>query len=220
MLIVNSFEVGQFRCRCSILTCSETGESLVVDPGDEAERIQAFVRERRYTVVTIVHTHAHWDHVLGTGALTRATGADARLHRDDRWLFDHVPDQLRYIGAAVPPDIAPPAWRYVKHGDRLSFGRLEAQVLHTPGHTEGSICLWLESQDGPLLFSGDTLFRGTVGRTDFPGGSWERLARSVQGALFSLPEHTRVVPGHGPPTTIGREREENSFFGRRSRAER
>lgn len=213
-----SFRVGMLGCTCSIVACRETGEALVVDPGDEAPRILAALRAEGLTAVRIVHTHAHFDHVLATGALAAATGAETALHRDDRPLYDHVPDQLAFF--RLPGEAPPPAAlsRELAGDEVLPFGRHEARVLHTPGHTPGSICILVEAAgETPLLFAGDTLFAGAIGRTDLWGGDFDAIVSSIRGPLFSLPDATLVIPGHGPETSIALEREDNPYVGKFAR---
>jgi glyoxylase-like metal-dependent hydrolase (beta-lactamase superfamily II) len=217
-LFRTSFPVGALGCNCTIVACPDTKEALVVDPGDEAPRILGALREQGLRAVSVVHTHAHFDHVLGTGEVARGTGAEIALHQGDRWLYDHVGEQLRMFG--MPGRDAPMAapTRELLGGEVLAFGRREARVLHTPGHTPGSICLFLEfAGEAPVLFAGDTLFAGGIGRTDLWGGSFEEIVTSIRGPLFSLPDATLVIPGHGPESTIGLEREDNPFVGRAAR---
>jgi glyoxylase-like metal-dependent hydrolase (beta-lactamase superfamily II) len=217
-LLRTSFPVGALGCNCSIVACPETSEALVIDPGDEAPRILAQLQKRGWKAVQVVHTHAHFDHVMGTGEVARSTGAETSLHQADRWLYDHVPDQLRLFGLGAAPVSTPTPTRELSGNEVLTFGRQEARVFHTPGHTPGSICVYLErAGETPLLFAGDTLFQGSIGRTDLPGGSFEQIVRSIQGPLFSLPEATVVVPGHGGETTIGQERKNNPFVGNQTR---
>jgi hydroxyacylglutathione hydrolase len=216
-LLRTSFPVGMLGCTCTIVACPDTLEALVVDPGDEAPRILAELESRGWRAVRVVHTHAHFDHVLGTGAVAQATGAETALHREDRLLYDHVGDQLALFGLPAPAGPAAVIQRQLGGGEVLSFGKREARVIHTPGHTPGSICLYLEAAgEQPLLFAGDTLFARSIGRTDLWGGSMDSIMRSIRGPLFALPENTLVVPGHGPETSIGVEREDNPFVGKRA----
>jgi len=160
-----------------------------------------------------VHTHAHFDHVMGTAAVSKATGAEILIHRDDRWLYDNVEMQAGVFGLRAAPTTNPT--RELRGGEVVPFGQREARALHTPGHTPGSLCVYLEPPgERPLLFAGDTLFAGSIGRTDLWGGSMEQLIGSIRGELFHLPEETIVIPGHGPLTTIAAEREENPFVGK------
>lgn len=218
-LFRKSFRVGALGCNCSIVACPETRQALVVDPGDEAPRILEELRREGLTAVRVVHTHAHFDHVLGTGDVAAATGAEVLLHRDDRWLYDNAPKQMALFGLGGPGDAPPPAPTRELLGDEvIPFGKREARALHTPGHTPGSLCFFHEhAGEAPLLFAGDTLFRGSIGRTDLWGGSLEDIGRSIRERLLTLPDDTVVIPGHGPETTIAAERENNPFVGRFAR---
>jgi glyoxylase-like metal-dependent hydrolase (beta-lactamase superfamily II) len=221
-LVRTSFRVGALGCTCTIIACPETKQALVVDPGGEADRIVAELAARGLNAVQIVHTHAHFDHVLGTADLARATGAEASLHKEDQFLYDRVPDQLAAFGMAA---LAPPPgsgadlqFRLLEGNETLSFGRHEARVIHTPGHTPGSLCVLIEAPaERPLLLAGDTLFAGSIGRTDLWGGNFDEIVTSIRGPLFSLPDETLVIPGHGPETTIGLEREDNPLVGKYAR---
>lgn len=215
-LIVESFPVGALGCNCTLVVCPATRQALVVDPGGEAPRILERLRALGAEAVTILHTHAHFDHVLGTDDVAHATRAEPALHEADRWLYENVALQGELFGLRAQ---APEArWRPLRGGEAIAFGRREARILHTPGHTPGSLCVYLEhAGETPLLLSGDTLFAGSVGRTDLWGGSFDALSRSIRGPLFDLPEATRVIPGHGPETTIGLERQDNPFVGLRAR---
>jgi glyoxylase-like metal-dependent hydrolase (beta-lactamase superfamily II) len=218
-LIRESFPVGLLGCNCSIVADPESKQAIVVDPGDQAPDILARLERLGVQAVKLVHTHAHFDHVLGTGAVAKQTGAEVLLHAADRWLYDNVELQARMFGIPWTPTAMPPLTRELSNGDRLAFGPREAHVLHTPGHTPGSLCFFVErTGETPVLFSGDTLFRRSVGRTDLWGGSSEQLLASIRDQLLALPDDTIVVPGHGPPTTIGDERESNPYVGRRSSA--
>jgi glyoxylase-like metal-dependent hydrolase (beta-lactamase superfamily II) len=216
-LVRRTFPVGMLGCNCTIVSCPETREALVIDPGDEGPEILAALTRERLTAVKIVHTHAHFDHVMATGEVAAATGAEILLHRDDRWLYDHAIMQTEVFGLSRPggrPWEAPPPPTSELAGDEaIGFGRREARALHTPGHTPGSICLYLEAaQEVPLLLAGDTLFRGSIGRTDLWGGSATAIAHSIRERLLTLPDDTVVVPGHGPETTIAAERRDNPFL--------
>jgi len=188
----------------------------VIDPGGEADRIIAELKAEGLSAVTLVHTHAHFDHVLGTEGVADKTGAEIALHKDDIWLYDNVEMQAEMFGLRARA--AAPVQRALQGGETLAFGRREARVLHTPGHTPGSLCLYTEfAGETPIVFAGDTLFAGSVGRTDLWGGSFEQLAHSIRGPLFDLPDNTLVIPGHGPETTIGLEREDNPIVGKCAR---
>jgi hydroxyacylglutathione hydrolase len=223
-LLHTSFPVGALGCRCSIVACAQTKQALIVDPGDEAPRIVAELAARGLTAVQIVHTHAHFDHVMGTADVARATGAEAALHAADRFLYDRVPEQLAAFGMAKlappppPAGVEPLKLRLLTGNETLAFGRHEARVIHTPGHTPGSLCVLIEAaSERPLLLAGDTLFAGSIGRTDLWGGNFDEIVTSIRGPLFSLPDETLVIPGHGPDTTIGLEREDNPMVGKYAR---
>ncbi len=205
---IQTLVVGPVACNCSIVACQETGEAVVIDPGGDAQRILAAVEQMGVRVKLILHTHAHFDHILGTAAVAAATGAGIVLHRDDQFLYDSLPGQGRLFRfeAARPPA----ATQLLAGGETIPVGKLSFQVLHTPGHTPGSVGFYL----GPVarvLFSGDTLFAESIGRTDLPGGSFQDIQASIRGKLYVLPGETRVIPGHGLETSIGHEREHNPF---------
>jgi glyoxylase-like metal-dependent hydrolase (beta-lactamase superfamily II) len=217
-LLRRSFPVGALGCNCTIVACPDTKQALVIDPGDQAPDILAALARDGLTAVRIVHTHAHFDHVMATGDVAAGTGADVLLHRDDRWLWDHALMQTQMFGLNRPGDKPPPAPTLELAGDEaISFGQREARALHTPGHTPGSICLYLEKEgETPILFAGDTLFKGSIGRVDLWGGSMEAIRKSIRDRLLTLPEDTVVVPGHGPETSVAAERENNPFVGKRA----
>jgi glyoxylase-like metal-dependent hydrolase (beta-lactamase superfamily II) len=214
-LIRRSFPVGVLGCTCSVVVCPDTKEALVVDPGGDAPRVLEALAAEGARAVRIVHTHAHFDHVMGTREVAAKTGAETLIHAGDRWLYDNVPMQAMMFGLWRPGDEPPPPpTRELTGEEALAFGRREARALHTPGHTPGSLSFFLErAGETPLVFAGDTLFRRSVGRTDLWGGSSEDLARSIRERLLALPDATVVVPGHGPETTIGEERAGNPFLG-------
>jgi glyoxylase-like metal-dependent hydrolase (beta-lactamase superfamily II) len=214
-----SFPVGVLGCNCTIVACPETRQALVVDPGGDAERILGVLDDQALTVVDIVHTHAHFDHVLATAEVAaKHPDAGVVLHRDDRWLWDNVATQLRFFGFDLPsgdgPPLPPRPTRELTADATLPFGRREARALHTPGHTPGSVCFYVEAAAGdtPLLVAGDTLFKQSIGRTDLWGGSLEAIARSIRDKLLTLPDDTQVITGHGPETSIGAERRSNPFI--------
>jgi hydroxyacylglutathione hydrolase len=215
VLIRTSFPVGPLGCNCTIVACPETHQGLVVDPGGEAPRILEELASLGITAVSLIHTHAHFDHVLGTRDVAAKTGAEILLHKDDRWLYDNVEMQTAIFGLSAGP--VTPVTRELTGGEVIPFGRQEARALHTPGHTPGSLCFYVEPPgERPLLFAGDTLFSGSIGRTDLWGGSMDAILKSIRGELFSLPGNTLVIAGHGPETTIEAEREQNPYVGKRA----
>lgn len=211
-MIHEQLVVGPLQCNCHLLADAGTREAVVIDPGDQAGEILAAVGRRGLRVVAILHTHAHFDHIGATRELREATGAPVLLHAADRELYEALPEQLEAFGRmfGLPPVAARPPVpvdRFVEDGDVVRFGREELRVLHTPGHTPGSVCY-----AGPgCVFTGDTLFRRSIGRTDLPGGDFELEARSILRRLYTLDPGTVVYPGHGPRTRIGEERAENPF---------
>ncbi|MBK7420977.1 MAG: MBL fold metallo-hydrolase [Nitrospira sp.] len=206
-MIRKTFSVPPLGCNCSIIGDPITKQAIVVDPGGAPERILQEVRAMGLTVVSIVHTHAHFDHFLASGAMKQATGAALCLHPDDRPLWDILEMQCRMFGVPYVP--APPPDYWLKDEERLAIGELEGIALHTPGHTPGSMCFHFPA--AKLVVAGDTLFRGSIGRTDLWGGDFDVIEQSIRERLYTLDEQTAVVTGHGPETEIGRERETNSF---------
>lgn len=208
--------VGMLQCNCSIVGDTQTREALVLDPGDEVSRILELLRKHQFTVKAIVSTHAHIDHVGGLRKLREATGAPVFMHPDDLELYNALERQAGWLGMPVPGITEVDT--FLKEGDSLRWGPFEARVLHTPGHTRGSLSLYLPQNANrvtlatPQLFAGDTLFAGSIGRTDLWGGSFEDIMRSIRLKLLELPDETVVFPGHGPTTTIGQERESNPFL--------
>src|ERR1051325_3209709 len=200
--------VGMLQCNCSVFGDEQTREGLVVDPGDEVERILDVVARHGLTVKAIVITHAHIDHIGGAQKLKAATGAPVYMNLNDAELQKMLDVQAAWLGMRAVPrvEIDAPA----RDGDRLAIGAAEIHVLHTPGHTQGSISLWMPSEG--KLVAGDTLFRDSIGRTDLPGGDGRQILRSIHDKLMPLPEDTVVIPGHGPNTTIGREKRANPFL--------
>jgi glyoxylase-like metal-dependent hydrolase (beta-lactamase superfamily II) len=209
MLLCESFPVGAFQCNCSILACGDTKNAVVVDPGGEPERILEVIRHYDLTVTALVHTHAHLDHIAATRDIKEATGAEIHLHEGDRFLYDNFAMQAQMFGWKVrdvlPVDAA------LCDAQSLAFGKRQLDVMHTPGHTPGSVCFH-EAKEG-LLVAGDTLFQRSIGRTDLWGGDYDQILRTIRERLFALPEDTRVITGHGPATTIGAERRQNPFVG-------
>ena len=200
--------VGPLRCNCSIIGDETTREAMVVDPGDDIADVLAIIQKHNLQVRQIVITHAHIDHVGGAMKLRQATGAPILMNQNDYALVKMLDVQAAWLGMAPPGEVK--IDRSVGDGDKIDAGPLVANVIHTPGHTEGSVCLFFPAQQ--KLIAGDTLFAGSIGRTDLPGGSFDKIIRSLNEKVLALPDETVVVPGHGPVTTIGDERETNPFL--------
>jgi hydroxyacylglutathione hydrolase len=233
-LIHEIIRVGLLQCNCSILGDPETCEAIVIDPGDEVDRILAVLRKNNLKVRTIISTHTHIDHVGGLALLHQATGAPVLIHEGDLELYRHLDTQAHWLGVPAPQTMR--IQDFTREGDTIRWGSFAAKVLHTPGHTPGSICLVVgaapaaldERASGPIantprrvtrdaistsrLIAGDTLFQGSIGRTDLWGGSYPQIIKSINEKLIVLPEDMVVYPGHGDVTTIGTERESNPFL--------
>ena len=207
-MIHEILRVGPLQCNCSIFGEEQSREGLVVDPGDDIDQVLAVVRRHQLKVKAILITHAHIDHIGGAQKLKLATGAPVYMNANDAELKRMLSVQASWLGVPEPeqPDIDVP----MKDGDRVVMGAAEFHVLHTPGHTQGSVSLWIPSEG--KLVAGDSLFRDSFGRTDLPGGDGHQILRSIHDKLLPLPPETVVVPGHGDNTTIGRERQFNPFL--------
>ena len=207
-MIHEIFPVGPLQCNCSVVGDEESREALVIDPGDQIEEVLAIVGRHGLTVKQIIITHAHIDHVGGAMKLKRATGAPILLNQNDTALLKMLDAQAAWVGMGPPGAVTVDA--DLADAATVRAGKLTASVMHTPGHTQGSVCLYFEPEK--KLIAGDTLFAGSIGRTDLPGGSMEKIMASLHHRVLALPDETLVVPGHGPLTTIGRERETNPFL--------
>jgi len=215
-MIYMRIPVGMLQCNCLIIGDPKTLEAVVVDPGDEVERILSMIGRYKLKVKAIISTHAHIDHVGGLAKLHQYTGAPVMMHRDDLPLYNAMDVQAAFLGM-MPPEITE-VDHLLKDGDILPWGDFQMNVMHTPGHTPGSLSLFLPQECGkvklaqPHLFAGDTLFAGSIGRTDLWGGSMEQIMDSLQNKLMKLPEETLVHPGHGATTAIGEEKQSNPFL--------
>src|ERR1700733_2006979 len=200
--------VGMLQCNCSIFGDETTRQAIVIDPGDQIEDILAILKRHSLTVKAIVITHAHIDHIGGAQKLKQATGAPVYMNQNDAELHKMMDVQASWLGMPATEGVAIDS--DAKDGGVLAIGATEFHVLHTPGHTQGSISLWIPSEG--KLVAGDTLFRDSIGRTDLPGGDSRQILRSIHDKLLPLPEETVVIPGHGANTTIGREKQFNYFL--------
>jgi len=209
-MILETLTVGMFQCNCIIVGDETTKDAIVIDPGDEVDRILGVLSKHQFKCRWIVHTHTHIDHAGGTAALQKATGGRVALHEKDVFLYDNLGMQASLFGMPAPDRCT--IDEFLRDGQSVSWGNLEAQILHTPGHTPGSLCLHLPDNKKPHLFSGDTLFMGSIGRTDLWGGDFDQEMGSIKNKLLKFPDETIVLPGHGPATTIGQERRSNPFI--------
>jgi len=200
--------VGMLQCNCSVFGDETTREAIVIDPGAEVDQIVALLERHRLKLKAIVITHAHIDHVGGAAELKRRTGAPVWMNAEDRLLYDNLDMQAAWLAVETPERT--PIDVDAREGLKLRVGASEFQVLHTPGHSRGSISLWLPGEN--KLVAGDTLFYGSIGRTDLPGGDSRQILRSIQEKILVLPESATVITGHGEMTTIGREKEHNPFL--------
>jgi hydroxyacylglutathione hydrolase len=206
--LIETFPVGPLQCNCTIMGDPSTGEAIVIDPGEEISRIHTRLTTLGLKLKQILITHAHIDHIGGALALKRLTGAPILLNENDLPLLAMMETQATWVGTATPETAAPDG--SLDQGQRVGLESIPAHVIHTPGHTPGSVCLYFAPIS--LLVAGDTLFAGSIGRTDLPGGNSRQILSSIHSSLLVLPEETRVLPGHGRLTTIGEEKQSNPFL--------
>lgn len=211
-MILEQRAVEPFYKNGFVLGCEATKAGVVIDPGDEVDELLDAVAHHELSIKHILLTHAHLDHVTGVARAKEALGAPVWLHRDDHFLYEAVVQQGQMFGLRVAPQ--PKVDRFYEGVGPIRFGQYEVHVHHTPGHCPGGVCLAVnrEGEPSPTLFVGDTLFAGSIGRTDLPGGSLDTLLQSIRGVLFAFPDPTVVYSGHGEATTIGREKRTNPFL--------
>ena len=207
-MIHKIFPVGPLQCNCSVIGDEKTHEAMVIDPGDQIEGILDILRQEKLALKQIVITHAHIDHIGGAMKLKAATGAPILMNQNDHALLKMLDMQAAWLGMQSPGNVQ--VDEAIGQGRVLKIGDISSSIIHTPGHTEGSICVYFPEEK--KLIAGDTLFAGSIGRTDLPGGSMDKIMRSLHTQVLALPDETEVVPGHGPMTTIGEERETNPFL--------
>jgi len=207
-MIFDTVVVGALGVNCFVLGCEATRQGIVVDPGDEVERIKSRLEHHGLSLVAIVNTHGHFDHVGGNLQLVQATRAPLWIHKADAPMLEKVAQVAAMYG--LPGENSPRPDRFLEDGSVLEFGNYRMQAIHTPGHTPGGCCLYLEAEN--KLISGDTLFADGVGRTDLPGGSHSQLVQSIKTRLFCLPDQVQVYPGHGPATSISHEKRHNPYL--------
>jgi hydroxyacylglutathione hydrolase len=206
-LIIKELAVGPLMANCFICGCPETKEAVVIDPGGDADIILRSLADDTLKVKYIINTHGHFDHVSANGRIKEATGADILIHPLDAPMLSNLSSNAAIFGISV--ENSPPCDKTIEEGDIVSFGNITLSVIHTPGHTPGGISLFTNG----VVFVGDTLFAGSIGRTDFPGGDFNTLISSIQTKLFKMDDTIKVLSGHGPETSIGRERRYNPFAG-------
>jgi len=209
-MIIKALAVGPIMANCFIVGCQETLEAVVIDPGDEPDKILQSVTGLKLKVKNILNTHGHFDHVSANKGINAATGAPILIHALDAPMLQHISASAAQWGLTAQD--SPPPGRTIDEGDTITFGNITLQVLHTPGHTPGGVSFLADGH----VFVGDTLFAGSIGRTDFPGGDFRTLKSSIQGKLFVLEDDVLVHTGHGPETTIGEEKQYNPFVGANS----
>lgn len=207
-MICESLAVGPLEVNCFILGCEETRQGVIVDAGGDAEEIIAAVERLELAIVHIINTHGHFDHIGANRAVKERFGADLLIHNADVPMLGRAADIARAYG--IPGENSPPADTFLADGMEISFGKQRMTVLHTPGHTPGGCCFYIEAEK--KVITGDTLFADSIGRTDLPGGSHPQLLESVRAKLFTLPDDVVAYPGHGPETTIGHEKRFNPYF--------
>jgi hydroxyacylglutathione hydrolase len=206
-VFIETFPVGCFQCNCTVLGCERTGEAVIIDPGDDEEKILKIIKQQGFQVKSLLHTHAHLDHIGMAGPLKRKGYGEIFLHKDDEFLYDSLEEQGKLFGLSLQPKDE--VDEHLSHKDQIEFGDHVLSVIHTPGHTPGSCSFLLEKKG--ILFSGDTLFQSSIGRTDLPGGDFNQIVDSIKNRIFNLKKDYSIIPGHGPNTTLAYEAKSNPF---------
>ncbi len=210
-MIQEKIVVGPLQCNCALLACEKTKEAVLIDPGDEAPKIIAKLSQLGVKVKYLLHTHAHFDHVGATGKMKEIAGGEVCLHKDDKPLYDNLPLQGKLFGFPMPS--GPAIEKFIQDGEELVFGENKIEVIHTPGHSPGGVCFRVfGGKEKEQLFSGDSLFQDSVGRTDLWGGNQDLLLKSLRDRVLVLEGEMKVHPGHGPSTTIAHEKKYNPFL--------
>ncbi|MBD3340311.1 MAG: MBL fold metallo-hydrolase [Candidatus Lokiarchaeota archaeon] len=205
-MIFEKIVVGQMAVNCYLIGCEQTKRAAIIDPGDEMKSILGAIQEKGLTLTKILLTHGHVDHLTQLHALKAKTGAEVSMHQKDEFLLSDVQQHAMFFG--LPDPGTPKPDRFLEDGDVIDIGNTKVNVLHTPGHSPGSVTFHVDNR----LFVGDLIFAGSIGRTDLPGGDYDNLMKSVRTKIFTLPDSTIIYPGHGPETTVGREKKSNQFF--------
>jgi len=209
MMQIESLTVGPFQSNCYIVACEQTRDAVIIDCGDEAPRILAAVESLGVNVRAVVNTHSHLDHVAALADVVDALGVPVLMHADEMPVYEMLETQAAMFGLAAPRRV--PIDRFVEHGEKIEVGRLSAEVLLSPGHSPGSICLVFADAAETIVFAGDVIFRGSIGRTDLPGGSYETIVETLRTLFVPMSDETIVYSGHGPVTTMGEEKRTNPF---------
>lgn len=211
-MYVETFPVGAFQCNCSIVADEEKQEAILIDPGAEAPKIIQKLKEKNFTLKYILHTHAHLDHVMGTAEVHQACRGELCLHQDDLELYENVPMQCALFNMPPPLQEVLKIDHFVEDGDHFKCGALNINIYHTPGHSPGSVCFHVQNSNQEILFTGDTLFAGSIGRSDLWGGNHQQLLHSIKKKLLCLDPEIPIISGHGPQSKIGFEKRSNPFL--------
>lgn len=210
-MIFETVVVGSFQCNCTIVACEKTKEAVIIDPGDEAYKIMEVIKHYDLKVKYLLHTHAHLDHIMATREIKEKTGAEIVLHKADNNIYNNLLMQAGMFGFKVKEPLK--VDKFINHDESIQTGEsIDTKVIHTPGHSPGSVCYHFNKEEKPFLFSGDTLFQQSIGRTDLWEGNHRQLLNSIKDRIFSLSEDTVVCPGHGNKTTVWEEKKKNPFF--------